>query len=226
MVRGTAPQQSTKWSRLVEVHGRLLLSVAIGVAAFPLLTLMQWRLPTRLLVAWDIGIIVYLLQVIFLVISFDLKKERRRAAIDDEGGSAILVLVVLATIASLVAIVAELGPVKDSQDGHRIFALCLAVLTITLSWIFIQTIFAFHYAYEFYGEGRHGAGGLTFPNDNQPDYWDFIYFSFVIGMTFQVSDVQVTSKLIRRIVLAQGFVSFIFNVAIVALMVNIGASVI
>ena len=102
--------------------------------------------------------------------------------------------------------------------------LALAVVTIFLSWTFIHVIFALHYAHEFYGEGRdRHIGGLEFPHDEQPEYWDFIYFSFVIGMTFQVSDVQVTSKLIRRMVVAHGIVSFVFNVAILALMVNISS---
>jgi uncharacterized membrane protein len=85
-------------------------------------------------------------------------------------------------------------------------------------------IFTLHYAHEYYGEGRDGTfGGLEFPNDDQPDYWDFLYFAFVVGMTFQVSDVQVTSKFIRRLVVAHGAVSFVFNVAILSVMVNISS---
>ena len=103
----------------------------------------------------------------------------------------------------------------------------LALSTVVLSWLFIQVIFAFHYAHEFYGEAKGGhKGGLKFPETPRrgtaPKYWDFIYFSFVIGMTFQVSDVQVTSKSMRRVVVAHGVVSFFYNVAVLALMVNIG----
>jgi uncharacterized membrane protein len=88
-------------------------------------------------------------------------------------------------------------------------------------------MFALHYAHEYYGGEDVGrGGGLKFPNETQPDYWDFVYFSFVIGMTFQVSDVQVTGKRVRRLVVAHGVVSFFFSVAIIALMVNIGSGLI
>jgi uncharacterized membrane protein len=98
----------------------------------------------------------------------------------------------------------------------------LAAFTILLSWAFIHTIFALHYAHEFYDETD--GGGLAFPGDREPDYWDFVYFSFVIGMTSQVSDVAITSKLIRRTAAAHGIVSFVFNAALLALTVNLAAS--
>jgi uncharacterized membrane protein len=97
-------------------------------------------------------------------------------------------------------------------------------LTIFLSWAFIHTMFALHYAHEYYDRT---AGGMAFPGDDrEPDYWDFVYFSFVIGMTSQVSDVGVTSKEIRRTVTAHGVVAFVFNVALLALTINLAASAI
>jgi uncharacterized membrane protein len=96
--------------------------------------------------------------------------------------------------------------------------------TILLSWSFIQVMFAFHYAHEFYAEHRGEAGGLGFPGEQPPDYWDFLYFAFVIGMTSQVSDVTVRSNLMRRTVMAHGLLSFIFNVTFLALAVNLAAS--
>ena len=91
--------------------------------------------------------------------------------------------------------------------------------------MFTQTIFALHYAHEFYGTGRRAAG-LKFPGDERPDYWDFVYFAFVIGMTFQVSDVGITHREIRRTVVAHGVLSFLFTAAILALAVNIAASLV
>ena len=134
-------------------------------------------------------------------------------------------LTVAAALASLAAIVAELG---RSGGRHRQPAhLVLATVTIVLSWAFIHTIFALHYAHEFYDEDAGLAAGMAFPGgDEEPDYWDFVYFSFVIGMTSQVSDVGVTSKEIRRTVAAHGIVSFLFNAALLALTVNIAASAI
>ena len=146
-----------------------------------------------------------------------------RAALQDEGGFALLILPVMAAVASLVALFAELSIAKAS--GSPAFHATLAIVTITLSWTFIHTLFALHYAHDYYGEGER-ANGLDFPGKEKPDYWDFAYFSFVIGMTFQVSDVQITSRTIRHVVLAHGIVSFLFNVALFAIMINIAASAI
>ena len=124
---------------------------------------------------------------------------------------------------ALAAIVAELS--SSGATGRRPAHIVLATLTILLSWAFIHAIFALHYAHEFYDETD--GGGLAFPGgDPAPDYWDFVYFSFVIGMTSQVSDVAVTSRPLRRLVGLHGVVSFIFNVTLLALMVNIAASAI
>src|SRR5436309_1640006 len=151
----------------------------------------------------------------------DVDRIRDRAAMEDEGQLAILVLTVVAALASLGAIFAELGTGTGRRPAHIV----LAALTILLSWAFIHAIFALHYAHEFYDETI--GGGMAFPGgETEPDYWDFVYFSFVIRMTSQVSDVGVTNKQIRRTVAAHGVVSFVFNAALLALTVNIAASAI
>ena len=152
------------------------------------------------------------------------RADEGNAAAQDEGAFAILILTVAAAIASLGAIFAELAAIERT-DPHYGLYIALAIGTVVLSWSFIHTIFALHYAHEFYGE-RARKSGLKFPDDGQPDYWDFVYFSFVIGMTFQVSDVAVTHKSIRRMVVAHGALSFFFTTAIVAMTVNIAANVI
>ena len=126
-----------------------------------------------------------------------------------------------AAVASLAAIFAELVVARGSE--FRGLHIMLAIVTITLSWTFIHVIFALHYAHDYYGSG-HRANGLQFPGDDKPDYWDFVYFSFVLGMTFQVSDVAVTNRAIRRLVVAHGILSFAFNTAILALTVNLASS--
>jgi uncharacterized membrane protein len=116
----------------------------------------------------------------------------------------------------------ELGASKGNPAG-----LTLAVVTIVLSWVLVHTAFALHYAHDFY-RGKK-PGGLQFPSGDahaDADYWDFVYFSFVIGMTAQVSDVGITDKIIRRTATVHGIVSFVFNTALLALMVNIAASAI
>ena len=140
----------------------------------------------------------------------------------DDGRFLILLVVALGAFASIAAIVFELG-----ASHHSAPELTLATVTIALSWAAVHTIFALHYAHEFYRGAK--PGGLQFPSGDQhehPDYWDFVYFSFVIGMTAQVSDVGITDKTIRRTATAHGIISFIFNTALVALMVNIAASAI
>ena len=193
------------------------------LVAIALTALTDWRLTTRLLVGWDIHVGLYLVLVAHVVSVCDVHRIRARAAREDEGQLTILVLTVTAAMASLGAIVAELG--ASAGVTRRPSHVALAALTILLSWAFIHAIFALHYAHEFYDDTN--GGGLAFPGgDPEPNYWDFVYFSFVIGMTSQVSDVGVTSTRIRRTVTAHGVVAFAFNAALLALSVNIAASVI
>ena len=150
---------------------------------------------------------------------------KANAAMQDEGAFAILFLTVAAGIASVFAIFAELATHRTHGSALAACYTTLAIGTVVLSWTFIHTIFALHYAHEFYGTGDHKSG-LRFPGDGQPDYWDFVYFAFVIGMTFQVSDVAVTHKSIRRLVVAHGALSFLFTTAFIAMTVNIAAAII
>jgi len=204
---------------------RLLSSAALAVVLTAVLFVATpWGFATRLLVGWDVGVTLYLILVFVMMIGAGASEIRRHAAEQDEGQLAILVSTVGAGLVSLVAILAQLSSGNGSRGPAR---LILAASTILLSWAFIHTMFALHYAHEFYGEDSGLGGGMAFPGgDEEPDYWDFVYFSFVIGMTSQVSDVGVTSKVIRRTVAAHGVVSFVFNAALLALTVNIAASAI
>jgi uncharacterized membrane protein len=213
--------------RVVKARPRLFLSVVIGLVTILLLFIARddWRISTKTLVGWDIGIGLYLVLALYLFARSDAHRIRRRAAMQDEDQLTMLVLTVAAAAASLAAIFAELG--TSGGATRQAGQLVLATSTIVLSWAFIHTMFALHYAHEYYGEGRdHRTGGMTFPGEDEPDYWDFAYFSFVVGMCAQVSDVVVTSRVIRRTVLAHSIVSFLFNVALLALTVNIAASAI
>jgi uncharacterized membrane protein len=207
--------------RVIHARMRLFVAAAVGLGlAFIFPT--DWSLSARLLLGWDAGIGCYLLGSIWPMTHFDVDRIRRRAAIEDEGSTLILVLTVAATLASFAAIIALLGGEEKSDAA----LLSLSAATILLSWFFIHTIFAFHYAHQYYGERHAKKSGLSFPEEDSPDYLDFVYFSFVIGMTFQVSDVATASRPIRRTVLAHSIVAFFFNVALMALMVNIAASAI
>ncbi len=220
------PRHPVRLVRIIRARPRLFLSALFGLAVIAALFAgSEWRIATTLLVGWDIGIGLYLVLAFTLMARSDVHRIRHRAATQDEGQLAMLALTVAAAAASLAAIFAELGTVPGA--ARQPAQLILATVTIVLSWAFIHTMFALHYAHEFYGDGRdHRIGGMSFPGDDEPDYYDFTYFSFTIGMCAQVSDVTVSSKPIRRIVLSHSIVSFLFNAALLALTVNIAASAI
>jgi uncharacterized membrane protein len=207
--------------RVVYGRPRTFIALAVGVIAFWLLpgTL---RLPTRLVVSWDVFTVLYLVLAYIMMLRCDVGHIRRSAVMQDDGRFLLLVLTALGAFASLAAIVIELGASKGNAAG-----LILATVTIVLSWAIVHTAFALHYAHEFYRGSK--PGGLQFPSgdtDAEADYWDFVYFSFVIGMTAQVSDVGITDKVIRRTATVHGIISFVFNTALIALMVNIAGSAI
>jgi uncharacterized membrane protein len=205
--------------RVVYSRPRLFISIAVGVVAFLLLPT-TLRPVSRALIGWDVSIVVYLALAFTMMVRCGIDYIRRNAVRQDDGRFLILMVTALGAFASIAAIVSELGA------GHRgATELALAVVTIALSWATVHTTFALHYAHEYYRAAK--PGGLAFPGDDKDaDYWDFVYFSFVIGMTAQVSDVGITDKTIRRTATAHGVVSFVFNTALVALMVNIAASAI
>jgi uncharacterized membrane protein len=207
--------------RVVYARPRTFISIAIGVVAFFLVP-GSLRLVTRLLIGWDIFVTFYLVLAYIMMFRCDLAHIRRNAVLQDDGRFLILLVTALGAFASIAAIVFELGA------SHRsVPELTLATVTIALSWATVHTTFALHYAHDYYRGSK--PGGLQFPSGDQhdhADYWDFVYFSFVIGMTAQVSDVGITDKTIRRTATAHGIISFVFNTALVALMVNIAASAI
>ena len=213
--------------RLARLHARLLISAAVGMAVTLGLAMTDWSMATKLLVGWDIGVVLYLALAYQLVVTCGIEEIRRRAAEDDEGALALLILTGLSGLAIMGAIVAELGIAKVSGQPRSGYGIAIAVVTIIVSWAFVHTIFALHYAHEYYGaRGDNAIGGLNFPGRQPPDYWDFVYFSLVIAMTSQVSDVVITSKIIRRIVTVHGVLAFFFNVAVFALTVNIVSNLI
>jgi len=207
--------------RLVYARPRTFTSVAVGIVAFLLLPA-SLRPVTRMLIGWDICIAVYLVLVYIMMFRCGLAHIRRNAVLQDDGRFLILLVTAIGAFASIAAIVFELG-----SSHHSAPALTLATVTIALSWAAVHTTFALHYAHEFYRGAK--PGGLQFPSGDtreNADYWDFVYFSFVIGMTAQVSDVGITDKIIRRTAAAHGIVSFVYNTALIALTVNIAASAI
>jgi uncharacterized membrane protein len=207
--------------RLVYARPRTFISMALGIVAFFFLP-GSLRLVTRLLIAWDIFVALYLALVYAMMLRSGSAHLKRNAVLQDDGLFLIPLITALGAFASLAAIVFELGGTHRSAS-----TLMLATGTIAISWAAVHTAFALHYAHYYYRGAK--PGGLQFPSGDthdHADYWDFVYFSFVIGMTAQVSDVGITDKTIRRTATAHGIISFVFNTALLALMVNIAASAI
>lgn len=217
------------WSRLR--RPRLFAGMMTGIAAYALLLLMpSISARLRFILAWDIGVMVALLAMLVGLRNASPQRMRVIAARQDAGKWTVLGLAVVAASASLVAIAAEVPLIKTAAAFEQDARLTLIVVTIVLSWMLVHTIFALHYAHDYYfqtgAEERERAAqqaGLVFPGSELPNYGDFIYFSFTIGMTFQTSDVQITDPSVRRLVVTHGIFSFFFSTVILALTVNLVA---
>lgn len=199
----------------------------MGMAAFLLLPA-SLGLATRAVFAWDLGtsFLLAMFALMFLTEGDD-RAIARNAAAQQEGEWTVFGFTLAAVTASFAALSSMLGIAKDMQGLQRKLYVGVVALTLLLSWLMTHALFALRYAHEYYehkpGSGRLEAG-LTFPGEQQPDYWDFVYFALVLGMTFQVSDVQITSRKMRRLAAAHGLIGFLFNTVIVALTVNIAAT--
>jgi uncharacterized membrane protein len=214
--------------RQVYVGVRLVLCTAVGAGLFLLLPPIL-RPSERLALSWVAGAGLFLCLTAFVVASASPEVLRWRARQLDPRRWVILAIIVAAATISLFALGVTLQKGSDETALRTVMRLVLAGLTVVVSWMLTHTTFALHYAHHYYGDGpapgsADDRGGLAFPGNELPDYWDFLYFSFVVGMTCQVSDVQVTSRDMRRLTLLHGVLAFFFNTVILALAVNLLAS--
>jgi uncharacterized membrane protein len=180
---------------------------------------------TRGIVAWDAGVLSFLGLVLHLFLSHDAKQMPGLTAEREEGQWAIFWVALFASLISFFVVTTEFSGLRDLPGPRRVTRIGFVAATLIMSWLLAHVIFALHYAQEWYardGEGKFRRG-LVFPGDHQPDYMDFLYYSMVLGMTFQVSDVQITARRLRRLALLHGLVSFLYNTVIIALTVNIAA---
>jgi uncharacterized membrane protein len=211
--------------RIVLGHARLFAAMAAGTASLYVLPA-AWPPRSRFIAAWDIGAAMFLLLCLLLFRQGTPARMQRNAAAQEEGEWSLFWLVVAGTTASFTAIIGEFGTMKDAASGTRGLKVAMVAATLVLSWLLTHAVFALRYAHEFYTR-TDGAekpdGGLEFPGEPNPDYWDFLYFAAVLGMTFQVSDVQITSRKLRRLATLHGMLGFVFNTVIVALTVNLAS---
>jgi uncharacterized membrane protein len=218
--------------RLIRGRPRLFISVLFGLAV-GFLTPSSWREITRWLVAWNACTLLYFILTGWLIATATQASIRYRAKLQDEGRFAILILTSIAALSSIGAIVAQLAIVKDTTGLLKELHIALAAATILSAWFFIHLMFALHYAHDYFGTAttrsggpEHRRGGLHFPGTENPDYYDFLYFSYVIGVASQTADVEITSKGMRRTALTHCVLAFFFNSAVLALTINIAAGLI
>lgn len=215
-----------KWGlfRIVAGRPRLFSAFGLAVVAYFILTPLQ-PVATRVVVAWDIGTALFLASSAELFLRSDHTNISTDAARQQEGEWSIFALTLLGAFMSFAAIFLFSG--AADRKKHQEFYLIFVIATLALSWLMVNVTFAYRYAHEYYSKAKGQEPierGLDFPQEENPDYLDFVYFAFVLGMTFQVSDVDITSKKFRRLATLHGLIGFLFNTTILALSVNIAAS--
>lgn len=210
--------------RILRGRPRLFGAFCAGLVAAPLL---PWGLPipTRAVLGWDIAVLVYLLLTAEHFSRADHSGIAADAARQEDGEWTLFALVLFGAAMSFIAIV-EFSGLNHHKTQNTLYLL-LVTLTLGCSWLMTNITFSYRYAHEFYARREDGSvvGGLGFPGEPDPDYLDFVYFAFVIGMTFQVSDVQITNRTLRRLATIHGLIAFLFNTVILALTVNIVAGI-
>jgi len=206
---------------LARTHPRLSAAAVLGLATGLLVP--ADSIVSKILIGWNVGVWTYLILMFWLTIRAKAPDVRRIAEIEDENAGLVLFVVCIAALASLATITFELAGSRDLESSHKLMHYGFTALTVIGSWLLIGVIFCVHYARLFYTwNGKEPAlrfaEGLTTPN-----YWDFLYFSFTIGVAVQTSDVGVATRDIRKIVLAQSLIGFVFNTAILGFSINIAA---
>jgi len=213
-------------ARSIAIRPRLYYSALAGVAALVLLPT-SWPASLRGALAWDLSAAIYLALAFRVMLTCTGEVIRARAARQDDSRVVILIIILLAITVSFIAIAGVLTDAKAAS--YKLLHLGLAAATILLSWTVTQVAFTLHYAHEYYrpsGGSHTVAEGLDFRGDRTPDYWDFFYFATSFGAASQTSDVSILTKPLRRLATLHAIISFFFNTAVLALSINLAASMI
>jgi uncharacterized membrane protein len=206
-------------------HWRLGLGLAVGIFAWTAAKYFGAPRGAHLLLGWDSGASVYLLTTWRLFLRADEAEVRLRAAQEDEGVSVLLLIILAAIVASLGAVVDAMIAAKNTAAGAQAFIATCAGVTLVLSWLVLQSVFVLHYAHRHFGDGRR-KGGIQFPGEPPSGYMDFAYLAFSVGATFQVSDNSILTSKLRRLVTAHAATAYFYNTAILALGINIIATLV
>jgi uncharacterized membrane protein len=215
-------------ARSIAIRPRLYGSAAVGILALLLLP-RSWSSNVREAIAWDLSACIYLVLAFSVMLTCKGDVIRARAARQDDSRVVVLVIILLAILASFVASAGLLVEAKEGPRDFKVLRLALAAVTIIFAWAVTQVVFTLHYAHEFYRPSGGDIGfaqGLAFPADGNPDYWDFFYFATSIGAASQTSDVAIRSKPLRRLVTLHAIIAFFFNTAVLALTINLAAGIV
>ena len=201
--------------------GALMLGVIVGI-----LVPDRYNDLRRALTGWNSGVWTYLLTMAWTMFRADHSRVREIAEKQDESGGAVLGAVVVGAILSVYAIVTELANMKEASEHVKALHYAFTALTVIGSWLLVGVMYCFHYAHIYYTASKH-ALPLEFPDQHtQPNYWDFLYFSFTLSVAVQTSDVTVKTRAMRKLVLGHCVLAFFFNLVILGLSVNIAASLV
>ena len=195
--------------------------VAVGLAAHFLIGLQP---STSAILGWDGLCLGFIGSMMRSMTECSIEQIRARATEDDEGRATILTVVLVATVAAIAAVALELSLAKGAHGLERGLRVALAFATVAASWFMAHLIFAVHYAHGFYdheGGAAVASGGLRFPGEEEPDYWDFLHFALIIGVAGQTADIEIAAKSLRRLCTVHALFSFAFNTVIVALTINL-----
>jgi len=206
-------------------HWRLWVAAAVGCLGWFLARRLNTPVSTHVLIGWAAGALTYILLTWRLFLTADEAEVRRRAAREDEGPSLMLVIVLIAILASLAAVVSAMLHARVAGHGAKTVTAACAGVTLILSWIVLHSVFVLHYAHRHFGDGT-GKPGFLFPGEPARTYRDFVYLAFSIGATFQVSDNNVLTAKLRNLVTAQAVSAYFYNTAILALGINIIAGLV
>ena len=209
----------------IDAHIRLIVALIFSIAGYFVFRHVA-SLPAQMLSIWIVFSLTVIIMDWIIILGAHPREIQRIARIQDSSRTFIFLFVIFASVVSLGAVIFLLKSSKGHSPTQITEHVLLAIAAVAVSWALVHTLFAMRYAHLYYdintddGKARKG-GGLQFPGGTEPDYLDFVYFSFVVGMTFQVSDVEISARGIRRLALVHGLISFVFNTAIVALSINV-----
>ncbi len=223
MTQGKQRRTSSLAVALARKHGTVVIAVIVSVVVFLLLTSGRFN-SGNFLASWNFGAGVYIVLSWYRMLTADVRRIRKRSADLDFSDVLVLSLSILAALASIAGIGLELSGVKEASPGIEAARAGLAFATILISWVFLHTLFTTHYAHRFYADPAQKPA-IIFPEHiEEPIYWDFLYFSFTIGVAAQTADVAIATMPMRRLALLHSVLSFLFNTTILALAINVGAS--